>query len=252
MKVGRLAKWTAVAIPAVLAMTALVAYIQASRFPRFYAPAFLDASQRDRAAKDFFNRKILAEFGNAAQANEPFDWSINEDEINRYLASIDEIASSAPSVKPGELTRQMVRAGLADPSVALRNGKLTLMARSSEYHKIISADLALLLTDGGMLEVHLGQVRTGRLPLPDSVIRDRVAEVRASLLAGDSEHEPTDLGGVSSREVGPALRNVLAAIDAEPIRPELTWRLNNKRVRIAAIEIADGTLRLNFVPIPRH
>ena len=252
MKLGRLIKWAAVLIPTAILGTALVAYIQASRVPRFYAPAVLNAQQRDQAAKDFLNNKILHEFGNAAQANQPFDWVITEDELNRYLASMDEIAASAPAVQPGEVMRQMVRAGLAEPSVALRDGKLTLMVRSSEYQKIVSVDLAFQLTRDGLLEISLRQVRAGRLPLPDSVVRERVGEVKDALTEGNDPSEPGDLGGISSREVGQALQSILAAIDARPVTPELTWRLNNKRVRIAAIDIADGTLRLRFVPVARR
>jgi len=252
VKLGKVLKWTAVAIPAAAVATVLAAYIQASRVPRHYAPATLSARQRDQAAKDFLNRKILDEFGNAAQFNEPFEWVITEDELNRYLASMDEIAASAPSVQPGELTRQMIRAGLTEPSVALRDGKVTVMARSSEYQKIISADLGFRLTPAGLLEVSLLEVRAGRLPLPDSAVRDRIGEVKAALTAGNSASDRSDLGGISSREVGQALRSILAAIDARPLTPELTWSLNDKRVRIAAIEIADGSLRLRFVPVRRR
>lgn len=260
MRIVRTVKWLT-AGAAVLAFAAAGLYIQASRTPPNYSPAILSADQRDRAAKEFLNRKILNDFGNATQRNRPFDWSIGEDELNRYLASMDEIASSAPTVQPGAVHRAMADAGLAAPAVALRNGKLTLMVRSTKYEKILSADLAFTFNKDGMLLVRLVQARSGRLALPDRWLRDRLRRLGQSLDAEDRSARPaagpagqshragrSGSLAVSSLDVAELLRVVLAAIDNKPIRPELTWGINERHVRISGIRISDGLLTLHVVP----
>lgn len=256
MRLGKTIKLGLVVAGSAAAIAAGVIYIQASRIPRGYRPAQLSAEQKQQAAKEFLNRKILHEFGNAAQRNEPFDWVITQDQLNRYLSAMDEIAASAPSAEPGMVYRGMEEAGLAAPAVLLQDGKVTLMVRSSRHQKILSADVSFAFTRDRKLRVRLLAARVGLLTLPDSWVRQRIEELRSAALAGlgDSEQSGRSGGGLagfSSRDVGDVLAAVLAGIDREPISTELTWRVNKKHVRIEGIDIADGTLRLRVVPAGR-
>jgi hypothetical protein len=251
MRVRRKVAWVvAVAVAAVLAAAGAV-YIQAGRIPSSYRPARLSASQRDLAAKEFLNRKVLDEFGNATQLNRPFDWSITEDQCNRYLASLDEIASSAPSVEPGRVDAALAEAGLAEPAVAFADGRLTIMARSTRYRKIVSADLDVAIDADGMLVIRLREVRTGALPLPDKWLREALRQFDATL---DSAADPggTRGGLVSSLDVARVLTAAVAAIDRKPIEPVLTWPVSERKVRITALRASDGVLTLHLEPASGH
>jgi len=238
-------------LAAVVAAAAMI-YVQAGRIPSLYKPAILTPDQRKRAAKEFLNRKILDEFGNAAQRNEPFEWVISEGELNRYLASIDEIAAGAPSVRQGTVMCAMADAGLAGPAVALRDGKVTLMARSITHEKVLSADVGFRFDADRKLAATLLAARLGRLALPDAVVRDRIDALKKLLApVADSHHDDRSNGlvGVSALDIGQILRAVLTAIDSEPIPTDFTWRISRRRVRVADITIADGLLRLHIVPV---
>jgi len=254
-RIGKAVRRVLVAAAAAAVFVGAVLYVQASRIPAAYRPVQITAEQRRQAAQEFLNRKILDEFGNEAQKNEPFVWAVSEEELNRYLAAMDEIAASAPSVSPGAVYRAMQAAGVADPAVALREDVLTVMVRSIEYGKIVSADVAFSFTPEGKLRVRLLGARAGRLALPQAWVEtwlERLKQILPTAKADRLSPARSDLSGFFSEDLGSVLSAVLAAIDDEPISTELIWRLNKKRVRIADIEIAGGVLRLHVVPVPRR
>ncbi len=258
MHASRVFKRFLLTVVAALILAGGVLYIQASRIPVEYRPAQLSAEQRQQAVDEFWNQKILDEFGNATQRNEPFDWALSAEQLNRYLAAMDEIAAKTPMVKSGTIYRGLEKAGLAEPAAAMGDGVLTLMVRSKEYDKVLSVDLSFRFTDDGRLRVRLGEARVGRLTLPDFWVRGRLERLKEMLptkgwadkdSAGGSDSRR--LMGIPSQDVAMVLTNVLAAINEEPIRTELTWPIKKKRVRIEAIEIADNSLRMHVVPIRR-
>jgi len=257
MRLGKVIKVVFGGIVAGLLVTLLIIYVETSRIPPEYRPPQLSAEQKDQAAKEFLNRKILREFGNAAQLNEPFEWTVTQDQLNRYLAAIDEIASSAPSVRPGTVYRRMEEAGLADPAVVLRDGLVRLMVRSVRHQKVLSVDVSLHFTEDGRLAVRLVQMRAGLIRLPDFWVRSRLEGLRGEILAGREARE-AETGSregrfaLSSQGVGEVLIALLGAIEKEPISTELTWRVNRRHVRIDEIEITEGSLRLHVAPVGRN
>jgi len=256
MKKRRLVKWlVGWAVVCILAAV-LVMYIQASRIPRYYRPARLTTEQKRQVVKDFWSR--IQEFGNAAQDNTPYTWSVSEQQLNWYLAAMDEIAASTPAGQPGEIYRTLEQYGLGEPAVALRDGKLQLMVRSLEYQKVFSAILGLSFLPDKRLVVRLIDVRVGRLRVPRSWVQSHLDQMRADVVADqkdetnfDNPTEENSLSGFSPQDVGQVVREVLAAMDQEPIVPELTWPVKKKRVRIESIEMQDGVLTLSVVPIDR-
>lgn len=258
MHAGKVFKRFLATVVAALGLTAGALYIQASRIPTEYRPAQLSAEQRERAADEFWNHKILDEFGNAAQKNEAFDWAMSGEQLNRYLAAMDEIAAKTPSVKPGVVYRGLEKVSLAEPAAALRDGILTLMVRSKRYDKVLSVDVSFSFTPDGRLCVRLGEARVGRLTLPDFWVQGQLKRLKHLIPAeGWANGEGTErsvrraLAGLSSRDVALVLGAVLSGINEEPIAAELTWPVNKKHVRIEAVEIAGGMLRLHVVPIGR-
>lgn len=226
-----------------LLAAAVVAYLLSNRVPAEYAPAQLEPAQRDAASKTFYRR--IGDFNNEAQKNAPFTWRISEDEINAYLGSLDEIAAKHPSdsAQNGAARRAMQKAGLADPAVSLRDGAITLMARSTEYDKILSASLRLEITPGGKLRAQLAETAVGGLPLPADFIRDKLLASARPAARGASTTSP--FGG----EAHDILSAVLAALDGREIDPVFSWRLSTrKEVRVTGLEIKDGNMTVQLKP----
>jgi hypothetical protein len=230
-----------------VATAGAVLYYRASRVPANYAPAVLSEAQREQAAQDFYNR--IVDFGNAAQYERPFTWSLDEQRVNWYLASMDEIAAQTPNGQPGRVNKAIAQAGFDRPAVRMADGVLTLMVRSSEYDKVLSVDLSPASQADGKLAVKLLAVRVGELTVPDSLVRGQLDQLRKLL------DQPADRGGkggssdgVGSDDLGRLLAAILGTIDSEPIEPEITWPVNHKRVRIGQVDIRQGKLTLHVSP----
>ncbi|MBT3199631.1 MAG: hypothetical protein HN350_06915 [Phycisphaerales bacterium] len=225
--------WTLV----VLMVAGGVMYIQASRVPDNYKPVRLSLEDTKQATHAFV-QNFAQEFGNQVKQIEPFEWSLTQKAANIYLASIDEIAFSLPSgVKRGYVNEQMAEMGLADPAIAFDDGKVTLMVRSTDYNKVISAEVEVKLTGDDKLQFTVSATRVGRLPVPSSILTDRL------------ETLATKLSGKQSDDISKTLAELLAAINGEPISPPDTWRIQGIKVDIEAITIADGKLTLKVRPI---
>jgi len=222
-----------------------------NRPPSCYRPVRLAPEDRVVTMREFRSR--LMDFSNQGQMNEPFTWSFTEESLNCYLDSMDEIAAEG-GAKSGAVRRAMEKVHLADPAVALDGGVVTVMARHTEYDKIVSARVGLEITPDGKLRVRLEGVKVGSIPVPDSMVHRRVEKYRASL-AGSLKPSAGEEGlgaGISSEAVGVAIGRVIAAIDGDPVDPELSWRVTTrKRVRIDRIEIKDGHISLHVVPVLR-
>lgn len=239
-------KWLLVLVAAGAA-GAVVMYLLASWVPGDYRPVRLNHQAREQATSRFYSR--VFKFMSDGEDVKPFTWSASEEWLNRYLSSMDEIAFRKGGER-GQADRMMAKAGLTEPMVALDDGAITLLARSTKYDKIISAKLAFEFTPDGKLRIRLAGARMGRAPVPAWVVRGRIEKLKRTvgqrLLAMSADREPSSAG------VAKVLGRVIAAIDGEPIDTELTWRLHSKkRVRISRIDISDGMLTLHVVPVGR-
>ncbi len=227
-------------------------YVQSIRIPGNYRPSRLSTDQKTKTVKEFWSK--VQDFGNAAQRNDPYEWSVKRVQLNRFLAAMDEIAASTPSGESGRVHRAMAEAGLTEPAIDLADGSMTLMVRSTEYNRIISADLAFSINGQGRLVGTLSAMRLGRLPLPRWLVQERLGQIKA-LLSVDDEHgdqgEGRGMAGLSAGDMVRLLGEILGGIDGTPIKAELTWPLKKKRVRIDQIEINEKRLKLQVVPIGR-
>jgi len=254
MRRTRTIKRAAIAIAAIgLAATGGL-YLAASGVPERYRPVWLGPAERQAAAKRLIDKHVLS-FHNAVQDVRPFTWTATQEELNRYLASMDEIASLAPDRRPGEVERSMRRAGFADPAVALEDGVVVLMVRLRRYNKIISAELSLQSLSDHKLAVRLQAVYLGYLPVPRSQLRAVLKRLQAEL-AGAADREKRQVGrasfaGVVSERITELLAVVLGAVDRDPIDTEILWPFGKKYVRIERVEIVPGRLTLYVVPTRR-
>jgi len=228
----------------------VTAYILASWVPSDYKPARLTVAQKDEAMREF--RRRLMEFNNKGQKNEPFDWALTQDQLNRYMGSMDEIAAQG-GAKAGSVHRAMESIGLVEPAVVLGSGRIRVVARSLQYKKIVSLDIGLAIGADGCLRVSAESARIGQLPMPSSLVRSMIGRLagKFSQRPGDAASMPA-MGGLDSSQVALVLRRVILAIDGEPIPTEMTWRITTrKRVRVTRIDIVGGKLTLHMEPVGR-
>jgi len=234
-----------------LIVAGLVAvYILASWAPSDYQPTRLTAAQKDAAMREF--RRRLMEFNNEGQKNKPFDWALTQDQLNRYLNSMDEIAVQG-GAEAGSVHRAMESIGLAEPAVVLDSGRVRIVARSLRYKKIVSIDIGLTIGPDGWLRVSTESARIGQLPVPASFVRSAIERLQGKLSQrlGGATSAPA-MGGLNSSQVARVIQRVVSAIDGEPIPTEMTWRITTrKRVRVTRIDIADGKLTLHMEPVGR-
>jgi hypothetical protein len=226
--------WTLVG----LMIVAGVLYIQASRIPDNYHPAKLTQKEAGKATHNFA-RDIAEGFGNSVKMVEPFEWSIKQSTVNRYLAAMDEIAFNLPNgVRRGYINDEMAKLGLADPAVAFEDGKVTLMVRSTTYRKILSAEISVDLVADNKLQFTLNATRIGKLRVPSGFLRGKLKALSKRLT------------GERADNISETLAGLLSAIDGEPISPPETWRIQGIKVAIEGITIAGGELKLKVRPIP--
>jgi len=233
-RIVRILVWTLVG----LMVAAGLLYIQASRIPNNYHPAKLTRDETRQAVSNFA-RDTAERFGNKVKMVKPFEWSITQSTVNRYLAAMDEIAFNLPNgVKRGRIDAEMKKLGLADPAVAFEDGKVTLMVRSTAYRKVLSAEISVDLVEDSKLQFTLNATRIGKLPVP------------SGFLTGKIKAMSRRLSGKRSDDISETLAELLSAIDGEPIKPPDTWRIQGIKVAIEAVTIAGGKLKLNVRPIP--
>lgn len=231
---GRVVLRVLLAIVLLVGVAAAWAYVQASRVPDEYAPADLSARDRRAMARDFWSESVVG-FNNAAQKVEPFTWEVQAAELNRYLASIDEIAAENPHrrIKPGEINRMMAKAGLSEPAAAFGDGVLTLMVRSTDYSKVLSVDLAV--KEG--LQIRTVGTRVGRLDLPGAVGLAALAKLKDVIRAR---------GADDSDDV---LAELILSVNDVPMRDR--WTVDDKDIRITGVRITAEGLAVSVEPIGR-
>jgi len=252
MRLGRTIRKGLVIVLAVSVACVVTGYVLVSWVPGDYRPARLGREQREEATSRFYNR--VFRFISDGEDIQPFTWTVGEQQLNGWLASMDEIAYRRGG-KRGHVHTLLAKARLAEPAVALGDGEMKLMVRSTEHDKVLSATLRFELTAGGQLRVRLAGTRVGRLPLPRFLVRERVRKLQRTVvqrLLSSAESQDARESDPSKAGVARVLARVVAAIDGQAIDTELTWRLHSrKRVRIAKIDIDGRAATLHVVPVGR-
>jgi hypothetical protein len=250
----RLILWIVVGVvffDLIVAGLALLAFME----PAEYRPVRLSVDDRDVAAKQFYRR--MMDFDDLAQSNAVFEFVITSDQINRSLASMDEIAAMVPGGQSGRVQEVAATADLSDPAVVVRDGKITLMIRSARLGVVVSGDLAPTIDDQGRLAVPLTAVRVGVLPVPEALVRHQISRTRDKLIALHIAHlADKDVPGsevnvdLASMAANYSVRMIVTALDGKPIVPEGSYRRH--RIRLVAIEPRDDKITVRVVPVPRQ
>jgi hypothetical protein len=225
-------------------------YIQSGSVPEGYQPLTLPPDQTQTAASAFINRKIIDEFGNKTQMNQPFDWTLTQEQANQALASMDEIAFQLGGTR-GAVGKQLARQGIAGPAVQFKNDRAVLMIHSKTYDKVLSLEISFASVSDGRLAVHLEDVRVGRQSVPRWLVEPQLAALESSLATTTQSagQEAPALGMVHAKDVAKLLMTVFGAINGQPIRPVLKWPVNHKKVIVESVELTDGQMTLHLKPI---
>jgi hypothetical protein len=233
-----------------LLAAATYVYIQTGRVPEGYQPLTLPQDQTQAAANAFINRKIIDEFGNKTQLNQPFDWTLTQQQANEALASMDEIAFQLGGTR-GAVGKQLEKQGIAGPAVQFKDDRAVLMIHSKTYDKVLSLEISFSSLSDGRLAVHLEDVRVGRQSVPRSLVDPELAALESSLAPAtqSAAKESPAIGMVHAKDVGKLLMTIFGAIDGQPIRPVLKWPVNHKKVVVQSVELSDGQMTLHLRPI---
>ncbi len=234
----------------ILAVVAAGLYMTASRVPLEYNPAQLSQDKKEHVVVKQFVRRVM-DLGSEIQAARPFGWEVTEEQLNEYLASMDEIAAVRPDGRTGQVYQVMDSVGLSDPAVSLGDGIVTIMCLWKRHNKVLSADLTFSFTPDNHVRVHLKEVRLGRLPIPASMVRSRLEFLKESMRSRlkaltQAETQPAGKAshGVSSEDMAVLLATVISAIDEEPLPSEIRkWQM-----RIDEVRLEQERLRVHFTP----
>jgi hypothetical protein len=229
-------------------------YRQAQLVPEGYQPQSMSKEQANGVALEFINRKLVKEFGNVAQHNKPFDWTLTQQQANEALASMDDIAFLLGG-KQGDVERHLAKQGLSQPAVQFLDGRVVLMVRAKKYDKVLSLELSFTSLPDGRLGVQMEDVRIGRLRVPRSLVETELTSMRTSMAASApaTTQGGASIGPVHARELGKVLKDVLGAIDGKPIDPVLQYKTpltgRKIKVKVQSVELGDGYMTLHMEPV---
>ncbi|MBS3821617.1 MAG: hypothetical protein GVY16_03025 [Planctomycetes bacterium] len=250
MKSKTLLGWAGLIILFVLMFLTAVAFLLASSRPDEWEPYQL-RNEDQRGVANRFGTRIMRELVNGLGDIKPFSFTIHEEEMNEYLASLDEIAFLAYSKdevarKSSELVAAMDKVGIADPVVDMQPDTLTLMVRTKKGNKIVSLDLVFEFTDDAWLYVKLDGVRVGLLPLPRGFVSGSLEEVQGAIGGvGGERNEP------SLQDLDLIVGRLISGIGGKPLPTRLPI-VESRPKRIRDIEIDEQTLTIHFVPAPEN
>ena len=265
MRVGRTIRRAAMIVLAMVILAAAVIFILINRIPSYYRPQHLSPAEQKLLAAGSVVRKnsqreirglvrMVGDFSNAgAGSGKPFKWSITEEEANLCLASIDAIASDTGNDgKAAYPMSELERAGFVAPAVAMRDGVLTLMVRSTEHEKILGADLAFVVDEQGDMQMEIRTMRMGSMPLPQMLIEERFQSLRNKLedmLASGAAQAEGHIHGLARKDFARFMRAVVGMLDGEAVSPIIPWKLGaDHLLRISQVEITPGRLTLHVEP----
>ncbi len=223
----------------------------ASSQPVQYAPVQLTPAQQDESMHEFVYR--IQEFGNQTGVGQPFSWSLTQEQINSYIASMDAIDALAHgATHPSE---QLKRLGFSSPTVVLHEGYLTLMVYLDRQDKVASADVAIEYDRDGNVRAAVRALRIGLVQVPESVwmqkwqhVQQEVAQRLASTDGADAGGAGP-IGGISAGAMGKMLSRVLDMLQGKYVRPEVVWPVGRQHVLIDQVKLEEGKLTIHTAPL---
>jgi hypothetical protein len=238
----RVLKWVLGFLALAAALTCALVYWRACQVPDEYDPTPLSPQARLAASHDFTQHVVLG-LHNAVEDMQPFSWTLTQAQLNAYLGSLEDIAANWPSAKPQDARAALDRAGVSEPRVAIRDGRLRLMVRRTGIDKVVSVDVSLAVR-GGEVDVRVEQAMVGKVRVPQSMVASSLEGLRQA--GGRLRDAP------STHEAEGATARIVAAVLDGVARGSIDQRQAWPRVRVDDIEIRDGSITLRITPQPRY
>ncbi|MBN1553382.1 MAG: hypothetical protein JXA11_01450 [Phycisphaerae bacterium] len=238
--------WGGVILVFALMLAAAIIFLIASTPPAEYRPFQLTQKERKEAAHHFVDYQG-AVFFNKVHENISFTHTITEEDMNMYLASLDEIAFLKPFRRDGKddggrILRAMDKAGVSDPAIKMSDGMITLMVQTRQARKVVSFDLSFEFYDGNYMRVALREVRVGRMPVPPSAVAESIEIMKNSVRRKNAKKD------IGPEDFDAMLTGMILAMGDEPVSTKI--RFDRKRIRkIRDIEVKEGQLSIHVVPV---
>jgi hypothetical protein len=211
----------------VLAATGLLVvwlWLTVSRIPSYYQPPRVEPGEYQDVRDDLeasFNQLNLA-----VQGDEAFEYEIEQDRLNRWIATREQIWPGIQEYVPEAIERPMV---IFQQDRIVLSGKAPAAGFQSILSLIFSVD-----AEPGQLLVRLEGCRVGAMPVPRHALGRFLDR-----LAAESD---TTYG-----------RDLRALLDGLGVPNELEWRSGTRLLRVDHIRIEPGRMVAKITPGPdRH
>lgn len=249
MKRKKLFGWIGLVVLFAVMLLAAIGLLLASSPPAAYQPFQLTQQAQSQTADAFMERCIAFADG-IRQPNKPYSFTIEEDEMNQYLASLDQIAfltysSEDVSRRPSELVEAMDRVGIVDPVVDMQDGLLSILVRTKNGNKIVSIDVSFEFADDEQMFIRLDGVRIGKLPISRTFVEGSLERLQESV-----GHVEGQMEASSIQNMDMVLGEVIRSIGGGAVSTRLPFSESRPK-RIRDIEITDRALTIHFVPAER-
>ena len=219
MRFKKIAFWLLIDLAVVIIVFALLIYR-----PGRYNPTGSGSSNQERGqVSPYLTHELSPQIYNGAQRGEPFDVFVTQEGINEVINY-----SQWPKESEGIL--------LYAPAVLFIPGTIVLMGTADvkDVKFIIAIELEPKINEKGLLNLQVTKVKVGAMnitPLAKMMAKKMYAQRLAAV--------PTDTKAIQTQIVASLLND-------EPFEP--IFIIDDRKVRITKITIAEETLLVHFVP----
>ena len=219
-------------LPLLLLLVAVILYLTAQHIPTWYRPAPLNPEDYRRVRADATN--FVDSVGDRLVMQEVFELELSDHALNEWLTALPELW---PDVKE-DWPRQLSAPALKFAPDAVHLGALY---EDERWKGIVNASFTCAVSaDKQELTFRLLAARAGSLPVPEVVLNELLAPLRAEL---------------QESGVNPAHRARIQLDSAEELYRGVTipnhfvWPNGKRPFRFESIKIKDGSIHLRVVPL---
>lgn len=219
-----------------LIMLLVAVWLTFQHKPGWYQPARVAESEL-QSVRDSLTEANL-EFSSGLAGGKPFDFSLDAQRVNQWIAAREHIY---PEAKP------WVPAWIRDPVVAFEDGRLILagLVELEGWKAVASAHVAVELAEESV-RVRLAGVHGGSLPIPLSS-GDRALGELARRSAVSDDAVPQALRDLADEMRGRAPSEVLR--EGTSVKNRFEYPDGRRLFRILKCEFNDGTMTLRIEPL---
>ncbi|MCH7631898.1 MAG: hypothetical protein IIB59_01690 [Planctomycetes bacterium] len=206
--------------------------------PQWYKPVRLDEPGLQRVRRDVAS--LVDDVGDNMVHGQSFEVTITDRELTEWLTALPDNWPQVRQAWPAELT---------EPVIAFRNGSIWagVHFESHGWRVILNVEVTLAVQeDSRYVVVRLRGMSGGSLPLP----RWQLERALAPYLEGSGSPRARSLSeGTHTVSSFRDLRSVHQLFEGVRVRNRFVWPNGERPFRLEAIDVADGTIRLQIAPL---